>query len=146
MIDDDADDRELFGEALKEQECQTVYYTAEGGEEAFSLMNDNAESIPDLIFLDVNMPGMSGWECLEILKAEEAYSNIPVIMYSTSSQRNDVSKAKKLGALAFLSKPYDFEELIGSLGLVISHLEKGTLKSLVLSSSVIFCLRLAGHW
>jgi CheY-like chemotaxis protein len=71
--------------------------------------------LPDIIFLDVNMLQVTGWECLTRIKNSEQYRDIPVIMYSTSASNLDKQKAKKLGASGFLTKPSDFRMLVDIL-------------------------------
>jgi CheY-like chemotaxis protein len=143
IIDDDADDREMFCEALREVMPECICRGASNGRRAFQAL-DNAEmDIPDLIFLDINMPVMNGWQCLKKLKDSEAYKHIPVIMYSTSSYPEDVEKAQHLGALCFFSKPPRFEELKKGLALVVAHQRAGSLGSLA-QSSPLFLTGLPG--
>lgn len=111
LADDDADDANLFCEALTQLtpliECNTV----ENGEELFELLLKPGIDKPDIIFLDINMPIMNGWECLKKLKNNSSFKSIPAIIYSTSSARKDIDKAYSLGAQLFVTKPDDFREL-----------------------------------
>lgn len=93
LIDDDPDDRDLFCEAIEEIALEIVCNTAPNGQKALANLNDKEIEKPDIIFLDVNMPVMNGWQCISLLQKEEAYKNIPVIMYSTSSHPEDNSKS-----------------------------------------------------
>ena len=136
LIDDDADDRELFCEAWTDIASEIPCDALPDGRQAFQSFEQKEADTPDLIFLDINMPLMSGWQCLEILKGKEGYKQIPVIMYSTSSYPEDIYKAQKMGALCFFSKPLAFEELKTSLKLVVTHLTSDSLSSLSLSSPV----------
>lgn len=111
LVDDDADDRELFCEAIAEIAPETTCYTAVNGKKALAMLDNKVLDTPDIIFLDVNMPIMTGWECLKILKEKEEYKNIPVIIYSTTSRSNDVDRALQLGALNFYTKPADYKDL-----------------------------------
>lgn len=133
LIDDDCDDREIFCEALEILSELDVCHAVSNGERAFELLSKI--DLPQLIFLDINMPVMNGWECLKRLKRDDTYREIPVIMYSTSSYHEDIEKARKLGALCFFSKPHDFKELKNSLHAVILHLQNGNLELLTLHSS-----------
>jgi len=65
-------------------------------------LTGNGEERPSIIFLDLNMPGMSGWECIAILKESEANKDIPVVMYSTSKHAEEISRAKAAGAIVSL--------------------------------------------
>jgi CheY-like chemotaxis protein len=70
---------------------------------------------PDIIFLDLNMPGMDGFECLRELKADKSLMDIPIVMYSTSSSNGDIKKAMKLGAANFVTKPTSCDQLENAL-------------------------------
>jgi CheY-like chemotaxis protein len=111
LIDDDADDVELFMEALAETSPSDVCYHAIDGQEALDKLNNHEIDPPDIIFLDINMPGMNGWQCLRLLKSSDTYKDIPVVMYSTSSTKRDKDIALNLGAQSFLTKPADYQDL-----------------------------------
>lgn len=115
LVDDDADDRFLFSNALKAVDPQIICKTAEHGKDAFKVLSEYDKSLPDIIFLDINMAEMNGWECLTLLKKDEKYKNIPVIMYSTSNHQREVSLAIEFGAIAFCTKPEDYNDLIAVL-------------------------------
>lgn len=132
LIDDDADDRELFCDALSEIDPQIICYTATGGYKALEKLDHQEIIIPDIIFIDINMPGMNGWQCISVLKEQESYKHIPMIMYSTTSHTEDIEKAQSMGALCFFTKPSNFKELKKSMELVVSHLNSGSLSSLML--------------
>jgi CheY-like chemotaxis protein len=128
LIDDDADDSELFREALEETDQSISLHCAENGEEALKLLKEIAK--PCIIFLDINMPRMNGWECLKKLKSNAEYKNIPVIMYSTSSHQREVDIAIDLGALSFFTKPHSYSELKNMVKGVIEKIQTGTLESI----------------
>jgi CheY-like chemotaxis protein len=110
LADDDLDDTEMFCEALEDIDESIVCLCAANGKEALNILQD-IDEIPELIFLDVNMPIMSGWECLKILKNDKRYQDIPVIMISTSSHKKDMDIALELGSMCYFVKPYDFKDL-----------------------------------
>lgn len=111
LADDDSDDAELFGEALASLDRPVRFHRVRDGEEVLSFLNDPANKRPDIIFLDLNMTGMSGWQCLSRLKNDKQLSGIPVIMYTTSSNVRDKEIAADLGAEGFVTKPTDFKIL-----------------------------------
>jgi CheY-like chemotaxis protein len=111
LVDDDADDAFLFCEALHHLDPMMVCLTAENGREVFNKLSKQEATRPDIIFLDINMPIMDGWECLRRLKNDASLQNIPAIMYSTSSSKKDIEMAYQLGARLFVTKPEDFAEL-----------------------------------
>jgi CheY-like chemotaxis protein len=114
LIDDDGDDQLLFIDAIKSIDVNINCKTANDGESAFKMLYI-APSIPDLIFLDLNMPRMSGKQFLSRIKKIPRLKDIPVIIYTTSHQEIDEIETKKLGALYFLSKPYTFDEICEEL-------------------------------
>lgn len=121
-MDDDADDTGLFCEALKEVDQRVTCYTADNGRRAIELLSDPQLRQPEVIFLDINMPVMNGWDCLKWIKSHPALGAIPVIMYSTSSSRRDIDLSVQFGALCLMTKPESFSDLKGILQLVIKHI------------------------
>lgn len=131
IVDDDGDDRDLFCEALQAVSPESACRSATNGRGALKVLENWETGMPDLIFLDLNMPVMNGWQLLSILKTAEAYKDIPVIIYSTSSYPEDVEKARRSGALCFFNKPASFQELKHILAFVVEHLDAGSLPQLV---------------
>ena len=119
LIDDDADDREIFSIALKEVNPFGECSTAINGEDALEILKSRPDFIPDFIFLDLNMPFMNGQICLAELKKLPIIKNVPVIIYTTSSYQKDIDKTKALGAAHFLIKPSSIKSLISSLTALI---------------------------
>lgn len=122
LADDDIDDTEMFYEALADINENIECHCAINGSEALKILND-LNDLPKLIFLDVNMPVMSGWECLKFLKKDKRYQDIPVIMISTSSHKNDMEMASNLGSVCYFVKPNDFNDLKFVLSSIVSNLE-----------------------
>jgi CheY-like chemotaxis protein len=120
IADDDPDDVELFIEAINEVDDSIQCYTAIDGEEALQKLKDKLPILPDIIFLDLNMPRISGKQCLVEIKTMEKLSGIPIVIYSTSSIQYDIDETKKLGADYFLTKPASFSELCSKLSDIIS--------------------------
>jgi CheY-like chemotaxis protein len=138
LADDDADDRELFGEALESLDSQVTCYMAIDGQQALDLLSTLTNHLPHVIFLDINMPVMNGWHCLKSIKLEEKYKNIPVIMYSTSSHQREVDIAIDMGALCFCVKPEKFGTLKQILEAVSNNLGENLLQELKQDSSGSF--------
>jgi CheY-like chemotaxis protein len=130
LIDDDGDDRELFIEALATVDPVVICDQATDGAEAFDRLCSQALTEPDIIFLDINMPIMNGWQFLSQVKNEHALKHIPVIVYTTSSNLRDRRKADALGALCFIPKPAAFRILQDMLGIVIAHVNSGDLRAI----------------
>ncbi|AXB57599.1 response regulator [Flavobacterium fluviale] len=132
LADDDMDDTEMFCEALADVDESIICYTAINGNEAIKKLNELKEDLPDIIFLDLNMPIMNGWDCLKYLKQHERYKDIPVIMISTSSHKNDLDTATSLGAICYFVKPNNFNDLKHVLRSITSNIQKG-LKEVIAS-------------
>jgi|SRR5882724_603252 len=115
LIDDDHDDHEIFSIALQEAAPFVKCYYFDSGKSALNKLMDDKEFIPDYIFLDLNMPGMSGMQLLEIIKQHETISQIPIIVYSTSILPQEKEKVLQLGASRFFIKPASHFELIDML-------------------------------
>jgi len=110
IIDDDADDREIFGEAVRQVDPELRLVSCESGDAAFTLLLKGAVK-PDFVFLDMNMPGMNGRQCLIKFRAHAELHDVPVIIYTTSNRMEDAEEVKRIGAVAFLTKPTSMEEL-----------------------------------
>lgn len=111
LIDDDADDREIFQEILFSLNLNIRYEEARNGAHAVEKLNTQSFQKPDLIFLDLNMPVMDGRQFLLHIKQESTYSDIPVIIYSTSSSEEDKAFALKNNAALFMTKHYSMTQL-----------------------------------
>ena len=127
VVDDDADDVELFAEAVGSIDASVSCYNASDGKEALAKLIQKDFDRPDVIFLDINMPMMNGWQFLSQLKESAQFKEIPVIMYSTSSERNDIRSAMSSGALCFFTKPDTFVVLKNILKIVVDYMDKGCL-------------------
>jgi CheY-like chemotaxis protein len=113
------DDVELFRDALEEVDPTVCLEYANDGHEAVRSLMERGDALPDLIFLDISMPVFSGLQCLAFFKEDEQLRDLPVIMYSTSSQEREIHLARELGALAFVTKPNDFRLLKRILTVVL---------------------------
>lgn len=107
QIDDDFDDCEFFQQAL-EGVSKAAYMALHNPIDALQKLTDK-EIKPDLIFLDINMPLMSGIELLAEIKKRDTIKNIPVIIFSTAPV--SASMAKLLDAKDYVTKPSNFNDL-----------------------------------
>lgn len=110
LADDDPDDTEIFTEALMAIDNALEVNIAKNGKELILHLQEGKVE-PHLIFLDINMPEMNGWQCLQRLKSTDNMKDIPVIMYSTSSSSIYGKKAVTEGAIGFYEKPTSFLQL-----------------------------------
>jgi CheY-like chemotaxis protein len=119
LIDDDEDDQLLFKQAIEFINPMLQYDTATNGKIALDRLK-SSPSLPDIIFLDLNMPVMNGLEFLIQIKKEDALSQIPVGIFTTSDVLRDRELTKEFGAQFFLTKPNDFQVLRKKLEQVLS--------------------------
>ena len=110
MIDDDVEDQEMFSETLYSVDQSIKCIKSSDGRQALqTLLKESV--LPDYIFLDLNMPMMNGYEFLKEIKKHEKLNQIPVIIYTTSSESKHKDEVLNLGAASFITKPSDLSEL-----------------------------------
>ena len=119
LIDDDLDDGELFREALQQIDQTLLFDHYEDPQTALKELAETGRDLPGLIFLDINMPVVSGWQCLAAFKNIEGLEKVPVVMFTTSSLEKEKKMAKDLGVAGFITKPDDFTVLRELLSSVI---------------------------
>lgn len=120
LADDDDDDRYFFAQAIQELSGSIKLSTAKDGTELLRLLKSTVAELPDLIFLDLNMPRKNGVECLEELRQNVQFKNIPVIIYSTSSHPCQVEDTFIKGANLFVQKPDSYSGIKRVLHKVLS--------------------------
>ena len=120
--DDDVDDRELLTEAFQKIDPSISCRTVSDGREAIETLNQ-ITYLPDFIFLDINMPIMDGKDCLVELKKDSRLKVIPVIIFSTTIDQDEINRCYRLGASSYLKKPNSFEELCSSLRMFINMVQ-----------------------
>ncbi|MFN8343932.1 MAG: response regulator [Spirosomataceae bacterium] len=121
IVDDDTEDQELLKEAIKEADESVKCLSAQNGEEALEVLHSFLHKLPQLIFLDLNMPRMNGKTLLGKLKQLEVMKDIPIVIYTTSKLRSDIDDSLQLGALQFITKPNSFEEIVQIAKNVLRH-------------------------
>jgi CheY-like chemotaxis protein len=120
LADDDEDDRLFFNDAINQLNIRTNVATVENGKELMEYLLDPNYDLPHVLFLDLNMPFMSGYECLYQIRNNELLSSLTVAIYSTSSSESDIEDSFVNGANVYIKKPNDFENLKLVLNKVIS--------------------------
>jgi CheY-like chemotaxis protein len=108
LADDDEDDREIFRLALNELNLPVDVVYKENGSQLIKYLVDET---PDVIFLDLNMPLVNGFECLKIIRNNTVLQQIPVIILSTSSGTMDIDKCYQMGANYYIVKPFSHKDL-----------------------------------
>jgi CheY-like chemotaxis protein len=119
LVDDDRDEHELFEDALRGIDDAIELITAKDGIEALEKLHAEHINTPDIIFLDLNMPKMDGKQFLRQVKTIHAFREIPVHVYTTSSNQMERKEVLELGAASFITKPGTFTELCQTLREVV---------------------------
>ncbi len=120
LADDDEDDRFFFTEAFDELKVKSKVSTFKDGIELMHYLEQAENELPDLLFLDLNMPKKSGISCLQDIKANSRLKDLVIAIYSTSSSEEDVEHTFVLGANIYIKKPNDFEKLKKVLSEVVT--------------------------
>lgn len=111
LADDDIDDCLFFQDALEELVLDTKLTTVNDGVELMNFLTSDANDLPDILFLDLNMPKKSGVECLSEIKENNTLKEVPVVIISTSLDLEVVNELHRNGAHYYIRKPGDFKAL-----------------------------------
>lgn len=112
IVDDDPDDRQIILDAFLENSPQIDYVFIENAETLLENLHKDDSDFPALILLDLNMPGMLGLQALKEIRGNKKFSQIPIIVLTTSTLNQDRKTSYELGASCFLRKPDSFGELV----------------------------------
>ena len=123
LADDDPDDRDFFEIILRAFPSPTQLVMVEDGERLMSYLSKNSKNLPDVLFLDINMPKKNGSECLSEIKNNPKLKHLPVIMYTTSVHNDVADVLYSKGAHYFFRKT-DMIEIKNVLHHVLSILIK----------------------
>lgn len=111
LADDDTDDRLFFTDAFEELKITTKVKTFNDGVYLMDYLNTDDAILPNVLFLDLNMPRKSGLECLKEMKKNNKFNDIAIAIYSTSASEEDIEKTFVMGANIYIKKPNDFKTL-----------------------------------
>ena len=111
LADDDEDDRNFFKDALQEIKVKTNVTMVNDGLELMNYLNNPDNLIPNVVFLDLNMPVMSGLDCLIEIRRNKRLRSLAIAIYSTSSSDENIEEAFVKGANIYIKKPNDFSLL-----------------------------------
>ncbi len=122
LVEDNLADARLTQEAIRDTEFRYQLHLAEDGEEAMEFLHQEGEFAdvprPDLILLDLNLPGMDGREVLAEIKSDDNLGSIPVVVLTTSTAQQDLLYSYGLRANSYVNKPIDrdrFNDMIKSV-------------------------------
>jgi twitching motility two-component system response regulator PilH len=110
VVDDSATERHILGEILGKRGYQVVY--AENGEKA---VENSKIEMPDLILMDVVMPGLNGFQATKAITRDPATQHIPIIICTTKGQETDKIWGLRQGAKDYITKPIGADELLGKI-------------------------------
>jgi len=119
--DDDADDLQMMREILEKNNKDFEIIEVGNGREALKVLHDS-ENLPGLIILDINMPVLDGKETLSIIKNDERYANIPIVVFTTSASELDKMFCKKMGT-EMITKPPHFQSLENAVMRLLRYYE-----------------------
>ncbi len=111
LADDDEDDRLLFKEALEDIKIKTIVTTVNDGIELMEYLTQPDALLPDIIFLDLNMPRKDGIQCLDEIRNDSRLKDLTIAIYSTSGAERDIEETFVKGANVYIKKPNDFNTL-----------------------------------
>jgi CheY-like chemotaxis protein len=120
--DDDPEDRDIFQAVVAEINAAIDVILVDDGPSALEALN-SMRDVPDAIFLDVNMPRMTGIECVAILRQQERFKDAPIILYSTTTSELEAYKGMKAGATRFLTKAHTYMATLNVLRAALAALQ-----------------------
>lgn len=120
LADDDEDDRMLFKDAFEELKINTKVNMFNDGVELMDYLNSPDAILPNVLFLDLNMPKKNGIECLHEIKENNRFNDIAIAIFSTSSSEEHIEETFVHGANIYIKKPSDFITLKKVLGDVVT--------------------------
>jgi CheY-like chemotaxis protein len=120
LADDDSDDSEFFKEIVSEIAVNISVEVVADGIQLMNKLKSATTGLPEILFLDLNMPGMDGKHCLKEIKNNSALAHIPVVIYSTSSSTHDIHDTYSIGANLYLTKPNNYKTALSLFRKVFS--------------------------
>lgn len=125
LADDDKDDCYFFKLALDSMAIATTLTTVTDGEKLMAYLSEQAPELTDVLFLDLNMPRKNGFECLSEIKQNPILKTLPVIIFSTSFEKDVVKQLYMTGANYFIRKPSEFSQYEKIIQHTVTLLQQG---------------------
>jgi len=119
LADDDEDDRLIFKDAINEVKVKTKLTLVNDGVQLMEYLNNPDSELPNIVFLDLNMPRKGGIECLREIRNDINLKDLSIAIYSTSASEEDIEDTFIKGDNVYIKKPNDFNTLVKVLGEVI---------------------------
>jgi len=111
LADDDEDDRNFFNEAITELKMDNKVTIFKDGQDLMDYLEKPDSKLPHILFLDLNMPCKTGFDCLKEIRTNSRFKDISIAIYSTSSSEKDIEETFIGGANIYIKKPNDFNKL-----------------------------------
>lgn len=130
LVEDDEIDVKVMKRIFQKQQLENPLYVAKNGQEALRLLREglsadaHIDQKPGLIFLDLNMPIMTGLEFLKVVKEDEALQHIPVVIMTTSDSRNEIIEGFRLGAAGYFTKSFDLDKFSAVVSTICEYWHK----------------------
>jgi len=121
VVDDEADLVRILQFGL-----QAIGYQVETASDGQEALKKARETKPDIILLDLMLPKLDGYKVCRLLKFDERYKNIPIIILSARTQEGDQLLAMEMGANRFITKPYDFAEVLSHIETLLKSVPTGS--------------------
>jgi CheY-like chemotaxis protein len=128
LADDDADQRMVFQDILNELSFPTTLRSVFNGEQLMQLLNETKDRLPDILFLDLNMPQKNGFTCLLEIKRSEKLKSIVVVIFSSSYKAEIVNLLYENGAQFYVRKPNSFTHLKKLIHQILTLTDRSTIE------------------
>ncbi len=115
LLEDDQVDQMNVKRAFQDLKVVNQLDIFENGEEGLDYLKDDSKDLPCVILLDLNMPRMAGVEFLKVIKSDDRFKLIPVIVLTTSNEERDMVDSYSLGVAGYMLKPVDYKEFLESI-------------------------------
>jgi two-component system, chemotaxis family, response regulator Rcp1 len=116
LVEDSPSDANLTIRSLKSSNLTNQIHWVEDGETAMEFLRQSPR--PDLILLDLNLPGMNGCEVLQAVKADPQLHKIPIVILTTSDNQTDINFAYQMNANCYITKPVDIEQFVQAIQII----------------------------
>ncbi len=127
LVEDDLVDAMTVKKVLKELKVTNPLILCKNGEEALEWLQSNRSELPGIILLDLNMPKMNGLEFLRVIKADDAFKIIPVVVLTTSEDHHDKLESYKLSIAGYMLKSFDYNRFIDVMKSIKAYWETSEL-------------------
>lgn len=130
LIEDDVDDVELLQEALTSRSIPFIMNVIKDGSAAVSFCEEVSDFVPDIIVMDFNLPRVHGRDVINKIRCNERFSNVPILVLSTSSAKEDIAYANKVGADQYLVKPATLEAIQETVDTIVRMAKRKSFSAL----------------